>query len=253
MPGLLTLLLALQGAVHAELADIQKRGEIRIVMSGDYPPFSQPALSGGLEGFDADVAREIATRLKVKPVLIKAEFSSIVAGLQAGNFDLAVASQSKTPERAKAVDFLSQPYYYDGAQLFVPRNSTATSLADLKGKPVAVALGTTFEKFLRAQNYANIVTFQGEPDEYLALGSGRAAGMVTTRTVGSVAAKKGQPIKAVGPVLQQDNPYISLGQNQPKLKAAVEQALDAMRKDGTLKRISEKWIGSDVVTPPKAP
>lgn len=244
-----SLALGAFSVAHAELADVKKRGELRVVMSGEYPPFSQPAASGGLTGFDVDVANEIGKRLGVKTRVIKAEFSSIIAGLQSRQFDLAVASQSKTPEREKAVDFLSKPYYYDGFQLFVPKNSSATTLGALNGKPVAVALGTVFETYLRDQKYPNIATYSGEQEIFLALGSGRAAGMITTRSVGSVAAKNGQAIKAAGNVLEQDNPYITLGKNQPQLKAAVDKALDDMRGDGTLKKISEKWLGSDITAP----
>ncbi|PNY79440.1 transporter substrate-binding domain-containing protein [Deinococcus koreensis] len=253
-PLLTTLLLTLgvTSVAHAELGDIRSRGELRVAMSGEYPPFSQPAPDGTLTGFDADVAREIAKRLGVKPVLIKAEFSSIIAGLQSRQFDLAVASQSKTPERERAIDFLSRPYYYDGFQLFVPKASGAKALKDLDGKPVAVALGTVFEKFLRDQKYPSVATYSGEQEIFLALGAGRAAGMITTRTVGSVAAKNGQAIKAAGPVLQQDNPYITLGKNQPQFKAAVEKALASMRADGTLRRLSVKYLGSDVTVPASA-
>lgn len=247
---LLALLLGVQGAASADLADVTKRGELRVVMSGEYPPFSQPAANGqGLEGFDVDVANEIGKRLGVKTKITKAEFSSIIAGLQGGQFDVAVASQSKTPERQKAIDFLSRPYYYDGFQLFVPKDSAATSLNTLGGKSVAVALGTVFEKFLRDRKYSNVATYSGEQEIFQALGTGRAAGMITTRTVGSVAAKNGQPIKPAGNVLQQDNPYITLGKNQPRLRAAVDKALNAMRADGTLARISVKWLGSDITIP----
>lgn len=244
-----TVLLAASSVAFADLAQIRQRGEIRIVMSGEYPPFSQPGPNNSLQGFDVDVAREIARRLGVKATIIKAEFSSIIAGLQAGQFDLAVASQSKTPERERAVDFLKTPYYYDGIQLFVPSASNASSLAGLDGKPVAVALGTVFEKYLRDQKYPSIVTYSGEQEIFLALSSGRAAGMVTTRSVGSIAIKNGQRIKAAGRVIAEDNPYITLGKNNPQLKAAVERALGGMRQDGTLRRISVKWLGSDITRP----
>jgi len=245
------LALSAPSVAHADLADIKKRGELRVVMSGEYPPFSQPGPGGELVGFDVDVAREIGRRLGVKVRVIKAEFPSIIAGLQAGQFDLAVASQSKTSERERAVDFLSRPYYYDGFQLFVPAGSSARNLDALGQAPVAVAQGTVFEKFLRDRKYPNVATYSGEQEIFLALAAGRAAGMITTRTVGNVAIKNGQKLKAAGPVLQQDNPYITLGKNQPRLKAAVEKALATMRVDGTLKRISVKYLGSDITTPTK--
>lgn len=246
-----TLVLSLMSVSHAELADIKKRGELRVVMSGEYPPFSQPGPSGALVGFDVDVAQEIGRRLGVRVNLVKAEFPSIIAGLQAGQFDLAVASQSKTPERARAVDFLNRPYYYDGFQLFIPAGSKVTSLDALGKAPVAVAQGTVFEKFLKDRKYPNVATYSGEQEIFLALRAGRAAGMITTRTVGNIAIKNGQQLKSSGPVLQQDNPYITLGKNQPQLKRAVEQALTDMRSDGTFKRISLKYFNTDITAPGK--
>lgn len=246
-----TLILSLVSVGHAELSDIKKRGELRVVMSGEYPPFSQPGPTGTLIGFDVDVAQEIGRRLGVRVSLIKAEFPSIIAGLQAGQFDLAVASQSKTPERAQAIEFLSRPYYYDGFQLFVPVRSKVTSFNTLAKAPVAVAQGTVFEKFLKDRKYPNIAIYSGEQEIFLALRAGRAAGMITTRTVGNIAIKNGQSLKPSGPVLQQDNPYITLGKNQPQLKRAIEKALTDMRSDGTLKRISLKYFSTDITTPGK--
>ena len=244
-----TLFLSLISIGHAELSDIKKRGELRVVMSGEYPPFSQPGPTGTLVGFDVDVAQEIGRRLGVRVNLIKAEFPSIIAGLQAGQFDLAVASQSKTPERARAIDFLSRPYYYDGFQLFIPAGAEVKSLGALGKAPVAVAQGTVFEKFLKDRRYPNVVTYSGEQEIFLALRAGRAAGMITTRTVGNMAIKNGQLLKSGGPVLQQDNPYITLGKNQPQLKRAVEKALTDMRSDGTFKRISVKYFNTDITVP----
>lgn len=244
-------LLVLGSASASDLAQIKQRGSLTVAMSGEYPPFSQPSLKGGLEGFDVDVANEIGKRLGVKVNVVKTEFPSIIAGLQAGTFDLAVASQSKTPERAKAVDFSAQPYYYDGVQLFVPVSSSASSLAALKGQPVGVALGTIFEGILKKQGHDKIVTFSGEQEGFLAMGSGRVAGFLTEKSVGAVAIKKGIKMKPVGPVLASDETYVTFAKNLPALAAAVNKALDDMRKDGTMKKISLRWVGLDLSAPTK--
>ncbi len=238
-------------ALAADLNQIKQKGTLTVAMSGEYPPFSQPSLKGGLEGFDVDIANEIGKRLGVKVNVVKTEFPSIIAGLQAGTFDLAVASQSKTPERAKAVDFSDKPYYYDGVQLFVPQNSSATSLAALKGQPVGVALGTIFETLLKKQGHDKIVTFSGEQEGFLAMGSGRVSGFLTEKSVGAVAVKKGVQMKPAGPVLASDETYVTFAKNAPALKAAVNKALDAMRADGTIKKISQRWVGLDLSAPGK--
>lgn len=248
---LLALTLA-AGTVHAtDLNQIKQKGTLTVAMSGEYPPFSQPSLKGGLEGFDVDVANEIGRRLGVKVKVVKTEFPSIIAGLQSGIFDLAVASQSKTPERAKAVDFSDRPYYYDGVQLFVPVGSKAVGLAALKGQPVGVALGTIFETLLKKQGQDKIVTFSGEQEGFLALGSGRVAGFLTEKSVGAVAIKKGVQMQPSGPVVSSDETYVTFAKNSPALKSAVNKALAAMRTDGTLKAISQRWVGLDLSAPSK--
>ncbi|AWN21967.1 amino acid ABC transporter substrate-binding protein [Deinococcus irradiatisoli] len=243
-------LLLTAGLAHAsDLAQIKQKGVLTVAMSGEYPPFSQPSLKGGLEGFDVDVANELGKRLGLKVNVVKTEFPSIIAGIQAGIFDLAVASQSKTPERAKAVDFSAKPYYYDGVQLFAPLSSKATSLASLKGQPVGVALGTIFEKALKDKGHDKIVTYSGEQEGFLALSAGRVQAFLTEKSVGAVAIQKGVKMKPIGPVLLGDETYVTFAKNSPALAAAVNKALDAMRADGTLKKISQKWVGLDLSAP----
>ena len=245
-------LLLMGGVAHAtDLAQIKQKGVMTVAMSGEYPPFSQPSLKGGLEGFDVDVANELGKRLGVKVNVVKTEFPSIIAGIQAGIFDLAVASQSKTPERAKAVDFTAEPYYYDGVQLFAPVASKATSLASLKGQPVGVALGTIFEKALKDKGHDKIVSYSGEQEGFLALGAGRVQAFLTEKSVGAVAIKNGIKMKPIGPVLLSDETYVTFAKNSPALGAAVNKALDDMRADGTLKKISQKWVGLDISVPAK--
>ena len=244
--------LLLTGLAHAsDLTQIRQKGVVTVAMSGEYPPFSQPSLKGGLEGFDVDVANELGRRMGVKVNVVKTEFPSIIAGLQSGIFDLAVASQGKTPERAKAVDFSASPYYYDGVQLFAPSGSKATDLASLKGQPVGVALGTTFEAILKDKGQDNIVTFSGEQEGFLALSSGRVQAFLTEKSVGAVAIQKGVKMMPIGPVVASDATYVTFAKNSPTLASAVNKALAQMRADGTLKKISLKWVGLDLSVPSK--
>ena len=245
----LSALLAVSSGLAADLSAIRQKGTLTVAMSGEYPPFSQPSLKGGLEGFDVDVANALGKRLGLKVNVVKTEFPSIIAGLQSGLFDIAVASQAKTPERAKAIDFSDIPYYADGMQLFVPSGSKATSVASLTGQPIGVALGTTFVTVLKGLGHDNIVTFSGEQEEFLAMGTGRIQGLITEKSVGAVAMKKGVAMQPVGPVLKVDETFVTFAKNSPALKAAIGKALASMRADGTLKAISLRWVGLDLTVP----
>lgn len=244
----ITLVLALfVGMAQADgLSTIQDRGYLIAVMSGGYPPFSFFDENQNLVGYDADVARAVADQLGVTARVDAAEFSTIVQGVQSGIFDIGVASQAYTAERAKAVEYLDHPYHCGGAQLFVPKDSDATSIADLD-QPVAVALGTTYEKFL-TENNLPFKTFKDDPTGLQAVESGIVGGIVTDLAVGSFAAIQGAPIKPVGDQLYVDLANITLRKGEPALKAALNDALQVLNDNGTLKEISMKWFNADIAT-----
>lgn len=235
----------------AQLSDIQERGYAVIVMSGEYPPFSMPGETGQLIGFDADVARELASRLGVEARLQQAEFSSIIAGIQTGAFDIAVASHARTPERERAVAFSEVPYYYGGGQIFVREDTDYETLEDLReaNAAIAVDLGGTNQQWLEENNYPNITTYSGVQDSLLAVASGRADAIFTTPVVGFNAMQEGQPIRPLEGLIFEENAWIVTAQNQPELLEAINQALQEMREDGTLQEISMRWIGGDITTP----
>lgn len=105
-------------AAHAQdlLDTVKSSGVLRIGMEGTYPPFNSRNAAGELEGFDVDVAKAVAAKLGVKPQFITTEWSGIIAGLQAGKFDVIVNQVTITPQRKEILDF-SQPYTFSAAQL----------------------------------------------------------------------------------------------------------------------------------------
>ena len=246
--GALLLLTLLFGGVTnaADLATIQKRGYMIMVMSGGYPPFSLFNADQQLVGYDADVAKALAEKLGVKARLDAAEFSTIVQGVQSGIFDVAVASQAYTPQRAQAVDYLDHPYHCGGAQLFVPKSSNITDISQMK-EPVAVALGTTYEGWLKDHGYA-FKTFKDDPTGIQAVQSGIVGGLVTDLAVGSYAITQGAPLKPVGDLLYIDLANVTVAKQNTALKDALNKALVELNNDGTLKQISMKWFNQDIVS-----
>jgi ABC-type amino acid transport substrate-binding protein len=250
--AVLALLVAMAPLALAELEDLQAKGVAVIVMSGEYPPFSMPDEAGNLIGFDADVAKELAERLGVEARLQQAEFSSIVGGIQAGVFDISVASHAHTEERARAVTFSAEPYYYGGGMIFVREDTDYESLADLEEARAAIAvdLGGTNQQYLEEAGYPNIATYSGVQDSLLAISSGRADAIFTTPVVGYNAIEKGQPIRALEEMIFEENAFVLIARGQPELEAAINEALNEMRADGTLEEIGMRWIGGDITSKP---
>lgn len=233
------------GAHAANLKKIKSRGYITMVTSGGFPPFSYFNQNNKLVGFDVDVARALAKQLNLKLHLDSAEFATIIQGVRMGVFDVAVASQTYTPQRAKAVQYLKHPYWCGGAQLFVAKGSPIKGIDDLHGRPVAVAAGTTYDAYLKSKGIKHL-TFKDDPTAIQAVKSGTAGAVMTGLIVGLNAVKKGVPIQPVGHLLFREDVGITIKQGEPTLYAALNAAMDKIRTSGELKEISEKWIGKNV-------
>lgn len=229
-------------------------GVFTFVVSGEYPPFSMPAEDGTLEGFDLDLGQAIADYLGVESDPQQAQFSGIIAGIQSGRFDASIADHARTPERDQAVTFLDIPYYYSGAQVFVPSDSPYESLEEIAeaGEKIAVDRGGTNQQWLEDNGYGDTVaTYSGVPESITAIQAGQAAAIFTSPIVGNQAINTtGADLVAVGGLVFEENAWITIADDQPELKAALEEALQSLRDDGTMLEISQEWIGGDIVTPP---
>ena len=234
-------------AMAGDLAKVIKADEIKMAMSGQYPPFNFVDDKNQLTGFDVEIGKAVAKRIGIKGMPLSTAWDGIIAGLLANKYELICGSMAITPERLKSIDF-SDPYYRSGAQLFVKKGAAIKSVKELAGKKVGVTLGTTYEKWVRENIMgADIRTYKGVPDMVLEVGYGRIDGFITDKIVGALAIKdKGAPIALVGDLLYEERMGIAMRQNNPDLKAAINGALAVMKNDGTYHKISMKWLGIDV-------
>jgi len=226
-------------------------GTLSIGMEGTYPPFTYKDAQGNLTGFDVDIAKALAAKLGLKPQFVLTEWSGILAGLQAGKYDVIVNQVGITAERQKSIGF-SAPYAYSNPQIIVKKvgSFAPKTLADLKGKRVGVGLGSNFEKQLRDAGGINVVTYPGAP-EYLAdLASGRLDAAFNDRLlVGYLIKSQNLPIKGAGVIGQSEPVGIALQKTNTTLKSAIDKALIQLKADGTYAKISRQWFGQDVSKP----
>ncbi|MGW6780853.1 ABC transporter substrate-binding protein [Brucella pseudogrignonensis] len=244
-----TAVFAVAPAQADDLEKIKAAGELKIAMSGQYPPFNFVNEKNEVVGFDASIGAAIAERMQLKPQLITTAWDGIVAGLRAGKFDTVVGSMTITPEREKAVDFVG-PYYHAGRAVFVKEDSAVQKLHDLKGKTLGVTLGETHEKWAREQGGWTIRTYKGLPELMLELNAGRVDAIVVDNIPVMVAIKEtGQKVRRLDtPDIEGGSVAIGIAirKNNPELKAAMQKALDEIMADGTYEKISMQWVGSDI-------
>lgn len=240
-----SLLLMVNVAQAGALQKIKSRGFITVVASGGYPPFSYFNARNQLVGFDIDVAHNLAKEMGLKLHMDSAVFATIIRGVRIGAFDVAIASQTYTPLRAKAVQYLKHPYWCGGAQLFVKKGSNIKSMNDLSGQSVAVAAGTTYDAYVRKHNIPHL-TFKHDPAAMEAVETGQAGAAITGLIAGLNAIGKGVALQPVGHLLFRENIGITIKKGEPGLYAALNKAMLKLRDSGYLKSLSMKWFHRDI-------
>ena len=145
--------IALAFAAVIALAAPSSAETIRVGMSGGYFPFTF-VKQDVLQGFEVDFLNAVAAETGDTAEFSTMAFSGLIGALEAGRLDTVANQITVTPEREAKFVF-TQPYVYDGAQVVTRRgNDTIQSVEDLRGKTVAVNLGSNFEQLLRDLPFA---------------------------------------------------------------------------------------------------
>jgi putative S-methylcysteine transport system substrate-binding protein len=231
---------------------LAQEGPLRVGMSGQYFPFTFVE-QDELKGFDVDVMNALAKEMGREVKYETANFSGLFGMLESGRIDTVANQITITEERQKAYIF-SDPYVYDGAQVVIKKGNTEVeSVEDLKGKTVAVNLGSNFEALLRELPYADeidIKTYESNLERDTALG--RVDAFVMDRVSASqIIKEKPLPLELAGPTFSQiTNAYPFRDTEAGRaLRDEVNRALATLRDNGTLASISEKWFGTDITQP----
>jgi len=224
---------------------------VKFAGSGGYPPFNFMTESNDVDGFDVDVAKEIAKRLNLELDYVTTAWDGIIEGLRAGRYNGILGSMAITEERLKIVDF-SDPYYYSGAQIIVHKDSGIKGISDINSDTlIGVVTGTTFVEDIEEMG-AQPRFYEDDNQTLMELLNGRIDAVISDRVVAVNAINKisgGKDLILAGELLRKEKCAIAF-QKDDALKAQVDVILAEMRTDGTLSDISKKWFnGLDITNP----
>ncbi|MGY2224377.1 transporter substrate-binding domain-containing protein [Pseudomonas gingeri] len=250
---------------------------LKIATEGAYAPWNFTRPGGQLDGFEIDLARELCDRMKARCEVVAQDWDGLIPSLNAGKFDAIMAGMSITEKRQQVIGF-SRPYAAPLNGFLVMDQGTLTGLPGagrsvdldqdeagtkalveqmrplLKGRVLGVQGSTTASAF--AEKYlADLV----EVREYktvdahnLDLLSGRIDAVLANAVVLKLATEAADMhgSKMAGPIFAGGvfGPGIGVGlrKNDDALKARFDQAITAAVADGTVRRLSEKWLKLDV-------
>jgi polar amino acid transport system substrate-binding protein len=224
----------------------QESPPLRAAVDGTFAPHAFPSMSGGYEGFNIDLANEIARRLKRKIIIDAAQFSGLVPALQAGTYDFLAAPTTVTKERAENMLF-TEGYLNTDFQFLIKKGSPKVDkLEDLKGKVVSVNKGSAYDSWARELEGKigwKVESFGTQTDAVQAVLVGRADANVAGNTVIAWAVKS-------TPQLELSYLYSTglvwaapLRKDSGELRKTIENAIECMKLDGMVAKMHEKWFG----------
>lgn len=251
-------------AAPLTMEDIKKAGVVRIGVEASYRPF---AFREGSEivGYDIDLADAIFKPLGVKVEFIDTAWAGVIPALYAGNFDLIMTSLTYTKERVAKVGY-SIPYTEATQEMLIRASDVDTikNLDGMAGKILGVKLGsagdtmkTKLEEKLKAdtgKGFSEVKTYDDHPSAYLALAQGSVDGVInslaTLTQVVKDAPGKYAIVRDIGP---RNWAGIGTRKEDVDLIAFLDARINALKADGEIYTLQEKWFGTKMKLADKPP
>jgi len=238
-------------SVHAAdlLEQIREKGYMTVAMEGTYAPWTYHDEEDQLTGFDYDVANEIAERLGVEARFVEGPWDGLLAGVEAGRYDVLINCVGVTEERQKKYDY-SDPYAYNKPVIIVRGdNDEIHSFEDLKGKTTANTITSTFAEV--AEKYGSNVIGVDDLNQTIELVlAGRIDATLNTEVtyLGYMSAHPDANLKiaAYGDDVTLIAIPVRKGDESAAFLSAVNEALADMAEKGVLTELSLKYFGSDI-------
>lgn len=246
-------LVAAAGAAQADLLDnIRQTKKLRVAIELALPPYGMTNDKLEPYGSDVETAQAIAKDLGVALEIVPATGPTRIPFLQTNKADLAIATLSISPERAKVIDF-STPYSVVQIVVAAPKSMPIKGYADLAGKSIAITRGNVQEMELMQKAVgAQIVRYDDDATLVTAGVSGQAP-IVSTATTLLQAIQTKNPSREMETkfVVKEFNLGIGMRKDEPKLLAWVNDWVKTNRANGKLNEIFKKYHKAEL--PPLAP
>ncbi len=221
---------------------------LNVGMSADQPPMTARNKTGGLRGYDVDLARAMASAMRVQLEIKVMPFSDLISALERDEIDMIISNMSITPERTEQVTFLG-PYMMAGKSILT-RNSVlaqakeggAFNRKDLK--LVAIENSTSAMFISEAAPDAQLVTVATNDTGIAKIINGEADAMIADMAVCKLAVLRHQDagLVTLSEPLTLEPVGIAVSKDDHQFQNLVDNYLDAYGKTGVLSGLRKKWF-----------
>jgi polar amino acid transport system substrate-binding protein len=253
------------GSARADTLDeAKKRGTLMVGTEAAYVPY-EFFKDGKIIGYDPDIADIMTGNLGIKNQFIDTQWSGIIPALYAKKFDCIISGMTITAERAEKVLF-SMPYA-DASNMVLLRADEANikTADDLSGKIMGVQLGSAaaniikvFEAKLKASGkpgFKDVKQYEHYPEAYQDLINKRIDAVVNSRSTMMVVMRDAPGKFKMIPGISDITAYFGMAfrKGDEALRDYVNSQLTAMKADGRLAKLQDKWFGATMETPNEIP
>jgi polar amino acid transport system substrate-binding protein len=247
--ALVALVAALAATPDARAADslldkVKQKGEMIVGVKYDFPPMGFINKDTGKpDGFEIDLANEIAKELGVKATFVQALSKTRIPLIVNGNVDLIIATMTHKREREQAIDF-STHYMITGQRPITRKETGITHVSQLAGKQVAaVQGGNAGPNLIKVQPKAILVQFQEQTEALLALKQKKVDAVVSDDVLNQWWVRNNPELTLVGKLYTIEPYGMGVRQNDSRWRNAINQALMEIWDTGRYHEIHHKWFG----------
>lgn len=222
----------------------QPKGKLVMATNAEFPPYEyHERLEGGkILGIDAEIAAAIADKLGMELVIEDMEFSSVIAAVQSGRADMAMAGLTVTEDRLKNVNF-TVTYAIGKQVIIVPEDSDISNVDDLEGRKTGVQENTTGDIYV-ADDFGNeaVVRYAKGAEAVLALTQGKVDAVVIDNEPAKVFVEQNTGLKILETEYVVEEYAIAVAKNNDELLNKINKALKELIDSGTVQSILDKYI-----------
>lgn len=231
------------------LETVKEKGVLTVASSNDAPFAFIDAKTNEFSGIDAEIIGEVAKRLGIDKVEMKQiPFENLLIELNNGSVDMVTDGMYVKEERKKIAQF-TNIWYKEGEAIIIPTNSKITSKDDLKNAVLGGQKGTAFletaQKWLAEGLVKEVTIFGSQSDLMLAVNTGKVDACITDGMVAgyTLAQDSSLDLKILAPYVSESSGMIAAAvrQSDTTLLDAVNEQIDAMKEDGTILKLLEKY------------
>lgn len=245
LAGCAALALGTSVASAETIDQVKEKGTLTVGMLVDFPPYGILNTDNKPDGYDADVARQLAKDLGVKVNIVPVTGPNRIPFLLTNKVDMLIASLAITPERAKQVQF-SHPYSAAQIVVFGGKDAKIAKAEDLSGLRIGVARASTQDIAVTkvAPKDANIRRFDDDASAMQALLSGQVDAIGCSTTVAAQIAKRAPDRYENKFVLLQQEMAVAMRPGEPNTLKTVNELVQKNIQNGEFNKLYQKWLGT---------